>query len=160
MQKTITCIHCRDVVPTNPCLKGDQDYCNKKACQNARKRSWYQTKIDSAPEYAKRQKECKKRWRKNKPAHKYQNHYRQTHPEYVENNRQKQQQRNRKRRLSNNKDASQKIVKIDTLALSDEKPNIYEMKILTPNVSKKIVKIDALIVQLQAIRGIETEYDS
>jgi hypothetical protein len=83
MQKTITCIHCGETVPANPRLKKDQNYCNKKACQNERKRVWYQAKIASDTEYLERQKECKKQWRKKKPAHKYQNQYRHTHPDYV-----------------------------------------------------------------------------
>lgn len=152
MQKTITCINCGEVVAANPCLKGNQSYCNKKACQNARKRAWYQAKIASDSEYAERQQQCKRRWRKNKPAHKYQNHYRQIHPDYVQKNREQQKERNRKYRLLIKQNASQKIVKIDALSSSSssvEQSNIYEMKILTPNVSQKIVKIDTLIVQIQ-----------
>ncbi len=152
MQKAITCINCGEVVAANPCLKGDQSYCNKKACQNARKRAWYQAKIASDSEYAERQQQCKKRWRENKPAHKYQNHYRQTHPDYVKKNREQQKERNRNYRLLIKENASQKIVTIDALSSSFssvEKSNIYEMKILTPNVTQKIVKIDTLIVQIQ-----------
>jgi hypothetical protein len=152
MQKAITCINCGEVVAANPCLKGDQSYCNKKACQNARKLAWYHAKIASDSEYAERQEQCKRRWRKNKPAHKYQNHYRQTHPDYVKQNREQQQERNRTYRLLTKESASQTIVKIDALSSTSssiKKPNIYEMKILTPNVLPKIVKIDTLIVQIQ-----------
>ena len=163
MQKTITCIHCGDIVFPNPRLKGNQSYCSKKACQNARKLVWYQAKIASDPEYAQRQQQCKKSWREKKPANKYQDQYRQTHPDYVKKNREQQKERNRRYRLLAKENASKKIVKIDALSsssLTNEKSNIYEMKILTPNVSEeivKIVKIDTLIVQIQPRQGIAPE---
>lgn len=163
MQKTITCIHCGAIVPANPRLKGNQTYCNKKACQNVRKRIWYQGKIGSDSDYTQRQKQCKKSWRENKPANKYQDLYRQAHPGYVKKNREQQKERNRKYRLLAKENASKKIVKIDALSsssLTNEKSNIYEMKILTPNVSEKIVKIvkiDTLIVQIQPRQQIAPE---
>jgi hypothetical protein len=99
--------------------------------------------------YAARQKECKQIWRKNRPAHAYQKHYRETHPDYVKRNREQQRERNRKRRLLEKQDESQKIVKIDTLSGIQREPRRYTMRVLTPNVSEKIVKIDALVVELQ-----------
>ena len=154
MQKIITCTHCGKTVPANPRLKSEQIYCNNKACQNIRKKLWYQQKLATDPGYAKRQKECKKQWRKNKPAHRYQNQYRQTHPEYVEKNRIQQRLRNQKRQKSNSKDASKKIVKIDTFELGRDKTSIYQLKILNHNLPEKIVKIDTLIVQLHKYQPI------
>jgi len=162
MQKTIKCLYCGEIVPANPRLKGNQNYCNKKACQNARKLAWYRARIASDSGYAQRQANCKQQWRKNKPANKYQNQYRHTHPAYVERNREQQKERNRKRRLSQKKDASEKIVKIDALfspSSSNEKSNSYEMKILTPDVTQKIVKIDTFIVQIQPRQRLEPTYD-
>lgn len=162
MQKTIKCLHCEQVVPVNPRLKGNQTYCNKKACQNARKLAWYQAKIASDPGYAQRQENCKQQWRTNKPANKYQNQYRHTHPEYVARNRQQQKQRNRNHRLSRNKQAPEKIVKIDALfssCSSNEKSDIYQMKILTPEVTQQIVKIDTFLVQIQPRQWIEPTCD-
>jgi hypothetical protein len=115
MQKMIECQNCGAKVPANPRLKGNQRYCHKVACQTARKSQWYRRKLVSDAEYAERQKECKQNWRKNKPSHQYQTHYRQTHPEYVETNRQQQRSRNKKRRISTNEKTSEKIVKIDAL---------------------------------------------
>jgi len=160
MQKTITCIHCGDIVFANPRLKGNQSYCNKKGCQNARKRVWYQAKIASDSGYAERQQQCKKSWRENKPANKYQDLYRQSHPDYVKKNREQQKQRNKNYRLLVKENASKKIVKIDALSSltsTNEKSNIYQMKILTPNVSEKIVKIDTLIVQIQSWQQVAPE---
>jgi hypothetical protein len=149
MQKMLHCIHCGREIPTNPRLKGNQNYCNMTACQNARKKKWYQQKIDSDPDYTVRQKECKRNWRKNKPAHAYQKRYRETHQDYVTKNREQQRERNRKRRLLEQQNESQKIVKIDTLSGLPGVPKRYKMRVLTPNVSEKIVKIDALVVELQ-----------
>jgi hypothetical protein len=149
MQKMIHCIHCGREVPPNICLKGTQNYCHLPTCQNARKRKWYQQKIDSDPDYAARQKECKINWRKNKPAHAYQKRYRETHPAYVIKNREQQRKRNQKRRFLEKQKERQKIVKIDTLSGMLRKTKRYKMRVLTPNVSEKIVKIDALVVELQ-----------
>ena len=149
MQKMIHCVYCGREIPANPCLKGNQSYCNLPSCQNARKKKWYQQKIDSDLCYAARQKECKRNWRKNKPVHAYQKRYRETHPDYVVKNREQQRERNRKRRLLEKQNESQKIVKIDTLSGIQREPKKYMMKIVTPNVSEKIVKIDALVVELQ-----------
>ena len=160
MQNKITCIHCGEIVIANPRLKGNQSYCNKKACQNERKRVWYQKKIASDPEYATRQEECKKRWRKKKPGHKYQDQYRHTHRDYVIINREQQRERNRKSRASHPTNASKKIVKIDALSaqsVSAVKSDTYEMTILTPNASEKIVKIDTLIVQIKPHQRIEAD---
>ena len=57
MQKTIKCKHCGKIVPANPRLKGNQEYCNQKACQNARKRANKEQRKKADPEgFAKRQK--------------------------------------------------------------------------------------------------------
>lgn len=149
MQKMINCVHCGKEVAANPCLKGNQSYCNLLACQNARKKKWYQSKIDSDPSYAARQQNSKRNWRKNKPGHAYQKQYRETHPDYVLMNREQQRQRNRKRRLLEKQHLSQKIVKIDTLSGLPRGSKRYKMRVLTPDVSEKIVKIDAFLIELQ-----------
>jgi hypothetical protein len=148
MQEKIVCVNCHNEVPANIRLKGNQQYCGAKACQNARKAQWKRNKMAADPDFAAKQKKSQQHWRKNKPAHQYQKQYRQTHPQYVENNRIKQHQRNQKRNSSIPASSSEKIVKVDASPSNDQKTNIYLMKILTPNVSPKIVKVDALIVQL------------
>lgn len=154
MQKMIICIHCKREVPANPRLKGNQRYCSLPDCQNARQKEWYQNKIKSDPDYAARQNECKESWRKNKPAHAYQTRYREDHPEYVKENRERQRERNRKRLVLEKRNESKKIVKIDTLPEEQRESTRYNMKILTPNVSEKIVKIDAFIVELQKCQDV------
>jgi hypothetical protein len=158
MQQTITCVCCGKTVPANPLLKGEQKYCNDNGCQNERKRIWYQHKLATDPQYANRQKRCKRRWRQQKPARWYQNHYRQTHHDYSQKNRDQQRERNRRRQKQPaNLDAPAKIVKIDALAISEEQSTIYEMKILTRDASKRIVKIDPLLVQLSLYQKLKPE---
>jgi len=158
MQPTIICIHCKKTILANPRLKGEQQYCNDHACQNERKRIWYRNRLTTDARYARRQQRCKRRWRKQKPAHRYQNDYRQTHPDYTQKNRDQQRERNRRRRKQPTKlDTPAKIVKIDALDVSKEQTAIYEMKILKPNDTKKIVKIDSLFVQLSLCQGLKPE---
>lgn len=102
--------------------------------------------MDNDSSYRERQAECKRKWRREKPVHEYQKHYREAHPQYVESNRLKQKERNSK--------SAGKIVKIDSLNSEPLKTGIYQMRILEPNASEKIVKIDSLLIQLQRYQGI------
>lgn len=149
MQQTFECSRCKKLMPVNPRLKGEQKYCGCQACQNERKRIWYRNKLATDSKYAQRQKKCRKHWRKAKPNHKYMNQYRQTHPDYTQRNRDQQQKRNQRLRNKQNKlTPSEKIVNIDPLEIASAQPKVYEMKILTPDASKKIVNIDALLIEL------------
>jgi hypothetical protein len=150
MQKTITCKNCSKTVPANPRLKGNQEYCNAKECQNARKRANKEQRKAADPEgFAKREKKKNETYNKNKPMHQYMDNYRQTHLDYTKKNRIQQRRRNRKRKKFDPEKMPKKIVKSDTLEIDTEKTGIYQMQILFPNESEKIVKSDALIVQLQ-----------
>lgn len=61
MQKTIICINCGQTVPANPRLKDNQKYCNRKACQNARKSANKHQKKAADPEgFSQRQKKKSK----------------------------------------------------------------------------------------------------
>jgi hypothetical protein len=108
-------------------------------------------KTDSA--YNARQKKSKERWRKNRPAHQYQDEYRTTHPDYVEDNRKKQQHRNNKRSEKLLQQSTfEKIVKMD--ALTQQSP-VYEMNSYKMDASvQKIVKMDTLIVQFTATHNV------
>lgn len=154
MSKYIICSGCKRHVKANPRLKGNQKYCGSIECQRERKRRWYSNKITTDHSYAAKQKESKQKWRKEKPSHQYQKRYREEHPEYQEKNRLKQRERNKERKLSEEEIKREKIVKIDALFSTDSKTKSYAMKILTPGIPEKIVKIDTLIVQLQEIEGL------
>ena len=99
--------------------------------------------------YRERQAQARKRWRQEKPAHEYQKLYRQTHPEYVKANRIKQKERNKKRLQK-----IVKIVKIDALNSKPLNTGYYQISFIDAKAPEKIVKIDALIVQLQQYQQI------
>ena len=150
MLKTIICKNCGKRVPANIRLKGTQKYCGKPDCQRARKTAWQRAKKAKDADYRSRQKQCAKNWRKNKPAHKYQDQYRQNHPGYVAKNREQQRIRNQKCR---DQAGQQKIVKMDQLQNQPEKTMDYIMTQYKMDASKKIVKMDTLFVQLTAFQG-------
>ena len=90
-----------------------------------------------------------KRWRDKAPAHTYQDKYRKSHPAYKESNREQQKLRKKRHRES----PGPKIVKTDTLPL--EKAVTQDLYMLVPykkvaekTDAKKIVKTDALLVQM------------
>jgi len=148
MQATFICHHCHQKKLCNPRLKGQQRYCGEPACQRARKRVWQAEKMTSDESYRQRQKACLKEWRKKRPLHEYQRQYRQEHPEYVAKNRSRQSLRNRKRSEMREAADPQKIVKMDALEIPSIKTGIYLLCPYDMDGSEKIVKMDALLVEL------------
>jgi hypothetical protein len=145
MATTFVCENCGRSKPANIRLKNPQHYCGDKDCQRARKAAWQKEKMAEDPEYHSRQLECLRTWRKERPLDQYQKQYRQEHPDYVRKNRELQRIRNRK----HTKQADgQKIVKMDTLKAPSDKSMTYIMNPFRMDASGKIVKMDALIVQL------------
>ena len=154
MQRIFICACCGKQKLANPKLKGSQFYCGDHDCQKARKAAWQRQKMASDPEYRADQKEGLKKWRKNRPLDQYQKQYRQCHPEYVEWNRQAQKLRNQKR----SKTSSEMIVKMD--ALTDLKTDTYLLTPLRKNRAGKIVKMDALLVELSVFQHVNGSLSS
>ena len=75
-----------------------QRVCGRKQCQQRRKREYHRRKLESDPDYRLTCRDSQRKWRERHPD--YQRQYRLKHPEYVERNRQSQQTRDRRRRLS------------------------------------------------------------
>jgi hypothetical protein len=100
------CRHCHTIFFPNPRIK-NQQYCNRSECQRARKALWQKQKMQRDPDYQENHLEAQKNWLKDNPG--YWKAYRAGHPTYVEVNRLKQQNRDRKRRLVH-------LAKIDTSA--------------------------------------------
>ena len=113
MPRTFTCQHCGKIIPRNPRLK-KQSYCSSRTCQNARRMTTNITKGKTSKRSRSLRQSRNKRWREAYPAHAYQKQYRETHPDYVERNRELQKDRNNKRE----KEQSPMIVK--TYALSPQ----------------------------------------
>ena len=125
MAQTFRCKHCGKIVRRNPRIKSAQRFCGKASCQQARKNEWEREKNRKDIDYRQRRGISKKRWRKHHSAHIYQHKYRESHPDYVQINREKQHNRNEKRKHSQ---SVTKIVKTDAL-ISEKLINsgLYEL---------------------------------
>jgi hypothetical protein len=97
MSERRKCKHCQQLFcprPQNP----DQHYCSERECQRARKRIWQKNKLLSDPDYRTNQSAAQSCWQKKNPD--YWSNYRAKNPDYnMEDNRQRQQERNRRRRV-------------------------------------------------------------
>ena len=156
MSKTFICIHCHRRFKKNPRLKSGQKYCGSKPCQQSRKNRWEHEKLSKDSEYRDRRRESKKQWYTHYPGDQYQSVYRQSHPNYVEGNRKKQQKRNGPLAIAS---GPAKIVKTDTLTSeSVVRRGLYVLLPYKKTDAGKIVKTDALIVQLLASGGIEDNF--
>ena len=146
MTPSITCQHCGKTLPRNPRIK-KQKFCSSLTCQNARKRL-FDKRTWPTPKGKVLRQTCNKRWRDSRPAHEYQKVYRETHPEYVIRNRELQRERNKKRQ----KASAPMIVKTDALLLQPMRDGLYAAFKIK---SRKIVKMDTLLIQLQAHTELE-----
>ncbi len=137
--------------------KGVQKYCGLPECQQARKNKWEREKLRNDPAYKAKRRKSKGEWYSNYHGSEYQKKYRETHPGYCKENRRKQVSRNRKRQIPA---SPPKIVKTD--ALNPESVTTQGLYVLSPyekpsnkTGTKKIVKTDALIVQIVSAPVIE-----
>jgi hypothetical protein len=154
MATTFICKCCRKRVKKDPHIKSGQQYCGLKSCQQLRKNSWERDKIICDVIYCEKRKASKKRWREKPRGYLFQRRYREMHPDYVTVNRKNQAKKGQKDEVF---DTGDQIVKTD--ALSPERLIPTGVYILTPyradmskKASGKIVKTDALIVQLSGIQ--------
>jgi len=150
MLKTFICKNCDKEKPINIRLLVPQHYCGDTPCQLARKAEWQRHQKVSDADYRARQQQGVRHWQQNTPLHRYMSQYRQDHPAYVAQNRDRQKVRNQQQRLQRQR---AKIVKMDTLVKQLEKSNIYLMTPYQLDASPKIVKMDALVVQLKVFQG-------
>lgn len=126
------CKNCRRVLPPNPHVKNYQ-YCNRKACQRARKARWQRKKMSSDPDYLKNQQESQQIWRSHNSD--YWCGYRDTHDKYQDRNRQLQKVRDAKRRAKH-------LAKMDA---SDEKNDMMPGTYYLIPVQDDLAKMDASI---------------
>jgi hypothetical protein len=154
MSTTILCQGCRLQKPTNPCLKGQQQYCGERQCQRARKNAWQRAKLAAVPDYRKRQRAALAQWRRERPLHRYQKEYRQNHPEYVRKNREQQRLRNRQHQLRNAPGAGkEKIVKMDAFSQHLVPSGLYLLAPCSLEAPARIVKMDAFLIALQVFQS-------
>jgi hypothetical protein len=150
--RTLVCRYCGREVPANRKLKHlTQYYCSEKACQAARKLSFERKKYKTNPSFR-----CKKhqsaRDRKQKLANggnpcfasQYQRSYRESHPDYVSGNRQKQRQRHGRKQDKTREQTE--IVNPDTFMTQiPDNDTVYAMIAVD---YKKIVNPDTLMSQI------------
>ncbi len=148
----ITCAHCGRRVTKNPRIKGIQRYCGSKECQQVRKNNWERNSLKKVSGYRSVRKSSKEKWRNAQPGYIYQRCYRESHGEYVLKNRLQQRERYRRKLSKNNLTTT--IVKTDALtSISLISGGLYALIPCKSSVFEKIVKTDALIVQLKDIQS-------
>jgi hypothetical protein len=90
------CSYCQQAFQPSK-RRPDQAVCSRSQCQNRRRNEYRRKKRQTDPEYAAVVRDSRRKWREAHPD--YQKQYRQTHPEAVTRNRQRQRQRDQKRRV-------------------------------------------------------------
>jgi len=143
MKRVCRCCECWFVPRANV---PDQQYCSHRICQNARRQRWRKHKLSNDPDYKADQYAAQKRWCEKNPD--YWKHYRASHPDYRQKNRQKQKQRNRKRGTPHT-DLGAVIAK--RYALNPPNGIISGLYTLSPVAGEMIAKSDALLVKLDVI---------
>ena len=89
------CPFCRNLfIPSR--YHPQQRVCSRKECQQRRKREYHRRKLETDPVYRETCRDSRLKWRERNPD--YQRRYRIKHPEYVEQNRQSQHHRDRRKR--------------------------------------------------------------
>jgi hypothetical protein len=91
------CAYCHKTFNPSP-FHPKQTVCTSPDCQRRRRSDSHRKRIATDSDYRQACLESRKKWRDNHPG--YQRSYRSKHEAYVEQNRQKQQQRNQKRQLA------------------------------------------------------------
>jgi hypothetical protein len=152
MSVQFICRGCRLLKDANYRLKDPQHYCRDPNCQRMRKQQWHNEKMTTDAPYRRKRLNSQSRWRKDHNANRYQEQYRHSHPRYVEKNRQQQQIRNHRRPKPVAADATPNHLIVKTDASTIIKSGRY---LLTPYASRKIVKTDAYLVQLQILQSDE-----
>ena len=141
-----TCVNCKRVFTPQPHVK-NQHYCQKRACQKARKRKWQQEKLRSDPDYGQNQAAAQAAW--SKRHRDYWRKYREQHPEYGARNRLLQRERNARRREAD------RIAKMDAFKTgkSLEKKPFGLFQLIPFSNQDGIAKMDAWVVEIRSITG-------
>lgn len=152
--KYFICRNCHLRCLRNLRIKSGQHYCGSPACQQCRKNEWEREKLHSDELYRQKRNSSKKSWYIHYPGDRYQHFYRVDHPQYVRSNR--EGQRIRSVQL---KSSISEIVKTDALSSAMSFPSgFYKLLPFDLSDMKKIVKTDALIVELRTCSGLQEFY--
>jgi hypothetical protein len=145
MPITFRCQSCQLEKPANYRLP-EQKYCADPKCQRVRRRDYQKNRTQQETIYHQNQMACRAAWRRKRSLAQYQRAYRENHPDYVKQNRDKQRQRNQKRRAHAQSEPPPVIVKMNSC--SSINSGTY---LLTPCQVKPtavIVKMNSCLVEL------------
>lgn len=135
----VQCKSCRGVFVPNVRLKGNQDYCSKKSCQQSRKNKWERDKCKKDSSYAENRKLQKQKWYNKATGSLYQKEYRNKHPDYTAANVNRQRNRNKASKTF-------RIITLTDQGLAELLKQNPSISFLSANCSTaNIVKTDALI---------------
>ncbi|ETR68826.1 MAG: hypothetical protein OMM_10138 [Candidatus Magnetoglobus multicellularis str. Araruama] len=142
------CFNCgKELVP--PFRNPNQQYCNARECQNARRRLSQKKKMISDPDYKANQKQARTTWCERNPD--YYKIYRQKNKDYTERNRILQRERNKRRRASIKPADACPVAKKDAFeTINAINSGKYKLIPISDN-DPMIAKMDAFIVQLVVI---------
>jgi hypothetical protein len=131
------CVACGEPFQLRPQVP-HQCFCSRPACQRERRRIWQRTKLWSDPDYQDNQVRAQKAWSQRNPD--YWREYRKTHPEYVERNRELQQERNAKANTGHvaKMDASPPLIPLPS--------GVYHLSLVT---DAGIAKMDLWTVEIR-----------
>ena len=135
------CRHCRRLFIVSP-RNSDQKYCSSSECQKARRRKWQRKKMREDPAYRLNQKDAQERWCQKNPG--YWKTYREEHPEYTRQNREKQRSRNHLLRTM--AAISRQIAKMDPISAKEHDISGYYGLISVQDLP--FAKMDAKIVKI------------
>lgn len=151
MTRYFRCHHCGHMQKQNKRLKVNQKYCRSKACQRARMNQWEKVKQNQDLTYKENRKKAKSTWYKNKLGYDYQKVYRAQHPSYENWNKYKQQQRYQVALSKRANTLKVQVIKTDSTKNSNDKTEgNYKLLFNSKDLMQKIVKTDALIVEIQS----------
>ena len=91
------CVACRELFHPRP-QSPEQKFCAAAQCQRERKRRWQKARRASDPDYRDNDLQANRNWRRRHPE--YWRAYRRQHPQSVIQNREKQRERDRAKRLN------------------------------------------------------------
>jgi hypothetical protein len=131
------CVACGETFQPRPQVP-KQSYCAALKCQCERRRQWQRSKLQSDPDYQDNQMRAQQAWSQRNPD--YWRKYRNSHPEYVERNRLRQQARNAK-------DYPVQVAKMDSSTSGIPLPSgVYHLSLVT---DAGIAKMDVWTVEIR-----------
>ena len=127
-----------------------QKFCSTPECQRERKRRWQKARRASDPDYRDNDIQANRRWRSQHPD--YWREYRRNHPQSVIQNRDKQRERDRARRLKPLQRST-----LSDLANEDASSHSFPLETGTyrmiPVTGGDLVNVDACLVKIALLSG-------